>query len=81
MTHARRPYRTIDSQTAEEIVALHKKHPRLGHHGLIEQLRREGHHVDPEELERFMNENRIEPRKPWRPWHWRGPSWPFGFGG
>lgn len=71
-----RRYDAIDARVAEEIRRLHKQHPRLGHHGLLEALNQADHHVDPEELERFMKEHRIKAEKPWRPWRWQGlPSW------
>ncbi len=80
MTHPSRPYNTIDAQTAQEIRDLHKHHPKLGHGGLLELVRQAGRHVDAEELDRFMKENHIRAAKPWRPWRWRGASWPFGNG-
>jgi hypothetical protein len=70
----------IDEEVAAAIIALHKRHPKLGHHGLLEALKQDGILIDSEELERFMKENHILAKKPWRPWRWRGASWPFGFG-
>lgn len=71
-----RQFDAIDERVAEEIRRLHKRHPKLGDHGLLEALKESDIHVDPEELERFMNEHRIKAEKPWRPWRWRGaPSW------
>jgi len=80
MTHPSRPYNTIDAPTAQAIMDLHKQHPKLGHQGLQHLLEQAGMHVDQEELERFMKENHIRAQKPWRPWRWRGASWPFGWG-
>ena len=72
----RHEYDSIDERVAEEIRRLHKRHPRLGHHGLLEALKQADLHVDPEELKRFMKEHRIKADKPWRPWRWRGlPGW------
>ena len=71
-----RRYHPIDERVAEEIRRLHKRHPKLGHHGLLEALEQAEVHVDPEELERFMKEHRMKAEKPWRPSRWRGlPSW------
>jgi hypothetical protein len=72
--------RAIDDEIAAEIRRLHKRHPRLGHHGIFELLEQAGTHVDREDLERFMAENHIRAAKPWRLWRWRGASWPFGSG-
>lgn len=80
MTHRSRLYNTIDAPIAEEIRDLHKQHPRLGHHGLLHLLEQGGMHVDQQELGRFMKENHMRAEKPWRPWRWRGVSWPFGNG-
>lgn len=77
MTHGTRPYATIDERTAQEIRALHKHHPRLGHHGLFELLEQSGTRVDREELQRFLEESHIHAEKPWRPWKWRGLGWPW----
>ncbi len=71
-----RQYDSIDERVAEEIRRLHKQHPKLGHHGLLEALKQADVRVDPEELEHFMAEHRIKAEKPWRPWRWRGlPPW------
>lgn len=76
MTHPNRPYNTIDEETAREIKELHKRHPKLGHHGLLEALKQDGILVDSEELERFMRVNRIKAERFWRPLRWLGaPSW------
>jgi hypothetical protein len=69
-----RQYEAIDDRVAEKIKRLHKRHPKLGHHGLDEAFQQENIHVDSEELKRFMKANRIAPERPW--WHlgWRGVS-------
>ncbi len=70
------PYRHIDEGVAVEIKRLHKQHPKLGRHGLLEALRQGGIYVDAEELDRFMHVNRIKARRGWRPLRWIGaPSW------
>jgi hypothetical protein len=76
------PYQVIDEQVAAEIRRLHKRHPKLGHHGLLEALRQADYHIDPREIERFMKEHHIKPERPWRPFTWRGlPAWMAGLGG
>ncbi len=70
-------HRRIDEEVAAIIKRLHKHHPKLGHHGLLEALKQDGILVDPEELERFMKDNHIRAEKPWRPWQWRGWGWPW----
>ncbi len=70
------PYRPIDEEVAAEIKRLHKHHPKLGRHGLLEALRQNGIYVDADELEQFMRANRIGARRGWRPLRWLGaPSW------
>jgi hypothetical protein len=77
-----RQYDAIDERVASEIKRLHKKHPKLGHSGLLDALRQAQIEVDPEELERFLKRNRIKAEKSWKPWKWSGlPSWWPGFGG
>ncbi len=76
MTTAKGTHRTIDDRIAGEIRELHKRFPKLGHHGILEALRDDGDRVDPEELKHFLKEHGIRAEKPWRPWRWRGlPSW------
>ncbi len=71
-----RQYNAIDDRVAAEIKRLHKRHPKLGHHGLLEALQQAGMHVDPEELESFMRQNRIRAERSWQPWKWIGlPIW------
>ena len=71
-----RQYDAIDERVASEIKRLHKRHRKLGHHGLLEALRQADIHVDPKELERFMKQSGIKPQREWRPWRWRGlPAW------
>lgn len=69
-------YRPIDDQVGAAINRLHKRFPKLGHHGLLEALRQDGFHVDPEELKQYMRTHRIKAQRSWRPWKWIGaPSW------
>ncbi len=76
MSHSNGPHVPIDESLAEQIRAIHKKYPKLGHHGILSALEDDGIRVDSEELERFMTANRIKAEKPWRPWRWRGlPGW------
>ncbi len=56
-----RQYDAMDERVAAEIKRLHKRHPKLGHHGLLEALRQEEIHVDQEELASFLKQNHIEP--------------------
>jgi hypothetical protein len=71
-----RRYDAIDERVAVEIKRLHKEHPKLGHHGLLEALRQDDIHIDPHQLEQFMRVNHILPEREWRPWRWRGlPRW------
>ena len=69
-------HRSIDAEVAAEIKRLHKRHPKLGHHALLEALKQDGILVDSEELERFMRANGIKAERFWRPLRWLGaPSW------
>ncbi|HET9476464.1 MAG TPA: hypothetical protein VFP63_03145 [Dehalococcoidia bacterium] len=68
------PSRPIDEEVAAEIRRLHKRHPKLGRHGLLEALRQDGIWVDAEELERFIEEHNIKPESEWRPLKFRGVS-------
>jgi hypothetical protein len=77
---SRRQYDAIDDRVAAEIKRLHKRHPKLGHAGLLDALEQQEVHVDPEELERFMKQNRIRAERSWQPWKWSGLRWPFGVG-
>jgi len=71
-----RQHDPVDERVAAEIKRLHKRHPKLGHHGLIEALMQADIHVDPEELERFMKDNRLRAERSWQPWKWIGlPIW------
>lgn len=71
-----RKYDDFDEEVAALVVELHKRHPKLGHHGLLEALRDSGIHVDSKELQEFMGRNRIRAEKPWRPWRLLGlPKW------
>jgi len=75
-------HQPIDDQMAAEIRRLHKKYPKLGHHGIAEVLRSEGCEVDPAELEQFMRHNRLNADKPWRPYLRLGlPRWMDPTGG
>jgi hypothetical protein len=69
-------YVAIDETLAAKIVELHKKSPKLGHHGILSALNSEGIKVHPDELEEFMKGNHIEAEKAWRPLRFRGaPGW------
>jgi hypothetical protein len=77
-----RQYQAIDGRAAAEIRRLHKRHPKLGRHGLPDALRQAELDIDPDELERSVKEQQIEPERPWRPLRFRGlPAWLFGAGG
>jgi hypothetical protein len=75
-----RQYDAIDESVGTEIKRLHKDHPKLGHDGLLDALRQQDIHVDPQELGRFMKRNRIKAERYWRPWKWVGlrGSWMAG---
>jgi hypothetical protein len=73
---SKHPYQPIDDHIAGEIAAIHKKYPKLGHHGILSALEDDGIRVDPQELERFMAENHVDAEKPFKPMKFRGaPSW------
>jgi hypothetical protein len=67
-----RQYDAIDERVADMILALHKAHPKLGHHGLLEALKQSDVHVNPKDLDAFMKKKRIKAQRDWRPWKWRG---------
>ena len=62
-----RRYDTLDERVALLIVRLHKRHPNLGHNGLLHALKDEGVTVDPQDLERFMEKADIEGET----WYWK----------
>ena len=68
---ARKPagYKTIDGKCAKAIFELHRKHPQLGHDGLLKMLDGEGFRVDSRELQAFLEERKI-----------RGEHWEVGWG-
>lgn len=72
MTARYRRYATIDDRVAEKIRELHKRYPKLGHHGLLEALRQSGIRVEAGDMERFLREHKMRPEKPWRPLGWAG---------
>ena len=77
-----RQYDAIDEHVSAEIKRLHKRHPKLGHDGLLDALRQQNIHVDPQDLEAYMKHNRIKPERLWRGWALRGaPAWLIGWGG
>ena len=79
---SRHRYQPIDETVAREITAIHKKHPKLDHHGILSALEDGGIRVGPQELERFMAEHHVEAEKPFRPLKFRGlPRWLGGLGG
>jgi hypothetical protein len=55
-----RKYDRLDENVAALIAKLHRRHPNLGHHGLLHALKDEGIEVDPQELERFMHARDID---------------------
>ena len=76
MARPKRTYRTIDERVAKEIRLLHKRYPKLGHHGLADALREAGVDVDPRDLRRFLKEENLQPERSSAPWRSRGlPSW------
>lgn len=77
-----RQYAVIDEGVAAEIKRLHKRHPKLGHDGLLDALHQQDIYVDPQELGAYMKEHRIRPERFWRSWAWRGaPAWLISWGG
>ncbi len=62
-----RRYDTLDERVARLILSLHKRHPNLGHDGLLDALKGEGVTIDPRDLERFMEHANIEGES----WHWK----------
>jgi hypothetical protein len=74
-----RQYDAIDERVAAEIKRLHKRHPKLGHDGLLDALRQQDIHVDPQEFETHMKGHHIKAEAAWKPWKWSGlPGWwPF----
>jgi hypothetical protein len=62
-----RRYDALDERVAKLILHLHKRHPNLGHNGLLHALKGEGVTVDPQDLERFMEKADIEGDS----WYWK----------
>jgi hypothetical protein len=62
-----RRYDNFDEKVAAFVVELHERHPNLGHNGLLNALEDEGYVVDPQQLERFMEDADIKAES----WHWR----------
>jgi hypothetical protein len=62
-----RRYDRLDERVAERILDLHKRHPNLGHNGLLNALKDEGVTIDPQDLERFMEHAKIEGES----WYWK----------
>ncbi|MDO8614185.1 MAG: hypothetical protein Q7T33_00420 [Dehalococcoidia bacterium] len=54
-------HRPIDDRIAREIARLHKRYPKLGHHGILTALEDQGVRVDPAELKRFLKTKRMKP--------------------
>jgi hypothetical protein len=67
-----RQYDVIDESVGAEIKRLHNRHPKLGHDGLLDALRHQEIHVDPEKLDSYMKEHRIRADRSWRPWNGPG---------
>ena len=62
-----RRYDTLDERVAGLILRLHRRHPNLGHNGLLHALTDEGVTIDPRDLERFMEQVNIEGEG----WYWK----------
>ena len=62
-----RRYDTLDERVALLIVSLHRRHPNLGRKGLLHALKDEGVNIDPQDLERFMEQADIEGEG----WYWK----------
>src|SRR5574341_228583 len=62
-----RKYDVFDEAVAQLVIGLHKRHPNIGHRGLLKALRDEGYEVDPKQLERFMDDSDIEGEG----WYWQ----------
>ena len=62
-----RNYDDFGEAVAELVIDLHERHPKLGHRGLMKALRDEGYEVDPQQLERFMEQADIEGES----WYWK----------
>ncbi len=76
MARQKPAYSTIDERVAKEIARLHKRYPKLGHHGLLQALHECDIQVEPPELKQFLKEHGFRAERSWRPWRWRGlPSW------
>jgi hypothetical protein len=56
----------IDEHVAAEIKRLRKKHPKLGHEGLMDALAQSGIRVDEAELKVFLKSQRMKPEAPSR---------------
>lgn len=70
-----RTYSTIDEETGRHVRELHKRHPKLGHHGLLNILHQEGYDIDAEELEEFMRNHKMQPGLVRRTWGWVARRW------
>lgn len=69
-------YRTIDDKIADEIRGLHERHPNLGSKGLLKALKQAGTKVDAKELDRFIKENKLNPKSKkgsWKPVGFQAP--------
>lgn len=62
-----RRYDPLDERVALLILRLHKRHPNLGHNGLLHALKDEGVTTNPQHLERFMEQADIEGES----WYWK----------
>jgi hypothetical protein len=70
-------FKTIDRDIAERIFELHKKHPKLGHDGLLKVLAADGHNVDTKELQHFVDEHKIHGEQ-WE-YNWRNSTGSIGY--
>ena len=61
-----RLYDAIDEKVAVEIKRLRKRHPKLGHEGLMNALAQSGIRVDEAQLKRFLKSRKLEPEAPSR---------------
>jgi hypothetical protein len=69
-------YRTINEETAAEIIKLHERHPKLGSKGLLKVLKQGGKKVDARELESFIREGGMKPKakkSSWKPIGFQAP--------
>lgn len=59
-----REYDSMDEPIAAEIDRLHKKHPKLGHDGLMGALKQQGIQVNERQLKLYLRTRGIDPESP-----------------